>query len=271
MSQAITSTPLFTNQTGVPGQSAAVSYPTPKGIYGKYRVVPVPYYIGSTTLPAAGDIIQLARLKLGARVIAGLSRVICEDPGTTLTGCVGDFSNPKRYSGALVLSAASSGVGGGAIEFGSVAAAASYEQFQPMDIKSDGVRTLRVTPPAWVTGTTYNVGDQILTNALVYTCLYKHVAGTFATDLTAVLWVLSGNQQPWVTSTAYTIGDAVYVNGNNYICVVAHTSGTFATDLASADWIAAAPDETTLIFTCISISTLSIGKKILFLIAVLDE
>lgn len=270
MAYAKTTTPLFDSMVGVAGQSQAVGYKSVKSAYAKHRIIPIEYAIVSSSLPAAGDIISLAKLNQGARVIAGLSRIICEDPGTTFTAVIGDLSNPKRYAGALVMNAASSGVGGGAIEFGSVEGVGK-EQFVHMPLKTLGTNPLYVAPPAWVTGTTYNIGDRVTQTSLTYVCLIKHVAGVHATDLTAKKWVLSGSYQPWVTSTSYTIGDAVITGGGYYICIVAHTSGTFATDLASADWVAVTPDETEVIMQVASSSTLTAGAKILVLLAVVDE
>jgi hypothetical protein len=270
MAFAQTDSVLYDAMVGVPGQSQAVGYKSPKGVYGKYRIIPVEYAIPSSALPAAGDIIYLAKLNPSARVIAGLSRVQCEAVGTTFTAVFGDLSNPRRYSGALDLHAASSGVGGGAIEFCQVAGKAK-EQFVPIGVKPLPINPVIAAPPAWVTGTTYNIGDRVTSSSLSYVCLVKHVAGTFATDLTNLLWVLSASYQPWVTSTSYVIGDAVIINGAYYVCVVAHTSGTFATDLASADWVAVTPDETIFIMQCVSSSTLTQGAKILILLAVIDE
>ena len=40
-------------------------------------------------------------------------------------------------------------------------------------------------PDAWVTGTTYAVGDYVLQNNTIYYCITAHTAGTFASDLAA--------------------------------------------------------------------------------------
>ncbi len=182
---------------------------------------------------------------------------------------VGDLSNPKRYTASAVLSAASSTVGGGRIGFG-MTPGIGAELFVPMKIAQLAINPQYVAPPAWVTGTTYNIGDRVTQTSLTYVCLIKHVAGVHATDLTALKWVLSGSYQPWVTGTAYTIGDAVITGGGNFICTVAHTaSAAFATD--AADWVSVAADETEVIAQCASISTLTAGKKILFLLAVANE
>lgn len=268
MAYAKTTTVLFDSQVGVAGQSQAATYKTAKTANAKVRMVTIEYSVPSAALPAAGDIISLTKLDLGARVIAALSSIVCEDPGTTLTMHVGDLSNPKRYTASAVLSAASSGVGSGRIGFG-MTPGVGAQLFVPMNTRAPV--PLNAAPPAWVTGTTYNIGDRVTQTSLTYICLIKHVAGVHATDLTALKWVLDGAYQPWVTSTAYTIGDAVITAGGYYICIVAHTSGTFATDLASADWVAVTPDETEVIAQCATISTLTAGKKILFLLAIVNE
>lgn len=271
MAYAKTTTPLFDSQNVGAGQSQAVQYKSAKTANAKERVVTIEYAMVSASLPAAGDIISLTKLDIGARVLAGKSRVICEDPGTTLTAVIGDLSNPRRYSGALVLSAGSAGVGGGAIEFGSVEGKGK-EQFVPMNVVGLPVNPQPyVAPPAWVTGTTYNIGDRVTQTSLTYVCLIKHVAGVHATDLTNLKWVLSASYQPWVTSTAYVIGDAVIINGGYYLCIVAHTSGTFATDLASADWVSVTPDQTEVIMQIVSSSTLTVGAKVTIFLTVVDE
>ena len=90
----------------------------------------------------------------------------------------------------------------------------------------------------WATATVYAVDDIVYdpTNAKYYKCLVAHTAAAkFATDLTAVNWILYTD---WVTSTVYAKGDKVYNAGIEYACLVNHTSGTFATDLTSVYWVA---------------------------------
>jgi len=91
----------------------------------------------------------------------------------------------------------------------------------------------------WVTATTYIVDDIVYdpTNAKYYKCLVAHTAAAkFATDLTAVNWVLYTD---WVTSTVYAKGDKIYNSGIEYACLVNHTSAAlFATDLSSVYWVA---------------------------------
>ncbi len=46
---------------------------------------------------------------------------------------------------------------------------------------------------AWATTTAYTVGDVVKESSLYYRCAANHTSGTFATDLAAVLWVLTVN------------------------------------------------------------------------------
>jgi len=90
----------------------------------------------------------------------------------------------------------------------------------------------------WVTDTDY-VADDIVydpTLAKYYKCLTAHTSSAlFATDLTAVKWVLYTD---WTTALVYAKGDKVYNSGVEYACLVNHTAGTFATDLTSLYWVA---------------------------------
>lgn len=45
---------------------------------------------------------------------------------------------------------------------------------------------------AWTTATAYAIGANVLQSGSLYRCLVAHTAGTFATDLTALKWVLVG-------------------------------------------------------------------------------
>jgi hypothetical protein len=283
---ATTSTSTFTAQTGSGGgtPSAQAAYPNPRTVGGKLRLAQIPYQLVSSSLPAAGDIIQLGKLPVGSRVIAALSSIQCPDPGTTLTLKVGDYSNANRYAGirgtlaGLVLSAASSTVGSGLVGFGLVPGS---ELIYPNDI----VQSPRALPVPWVTGTAYQIGQQVTVAALTYTCLQAHTAGVHATDLTALKWVLSGNYQSWIPSTAYVIGDTFTVNGAtstaaavptanaiSYIVTTGHTSdASFAVDLAAGRVVATNSDETTLIATVTSSGTLTAGTTILFNIAYISE
>lgn len=113
-------TTLYTGQLGGAGASlnAPAGFPLAKVALGKLRIVEIPYVLAGTE--AANDIINLTILRPGARVIAALSKVVCQDPGTTLTVQIGDASNRSRYSGTIVLDA------GGVIELSSVAGTDLY-------------------------------------------------------------------------------------------------------------------------------------------------
>lgn len=96
-------TPLYTAQVGGAGASLNVNLPGIKNAEAKVKVVPILYTLLATE--AANDLINLTKLKLGARVIAGLSRIICQDPGTTLTVRIGDTNDAARYAGTIDISA----------------------------------------------------------------------------------------------------------------------------------------------------------------------
>jgi chitodextrinase len=51
--------------------------------------------------------------------------------------------------------------------------------------------TLTASAPAWLTVTEYAVGDYCTESGTVYQCLIAHVSGTFATDLSAVKWIVT--------------------------------------------------------------------------------
>ena len=100
------------------------------------------------------------------------------------------------------------------------------------------VEMVRTDQDDWVTDTAYAIDDIVYdpTNAKYYKCLVAHTsAALFATDLTAVNWVLYTD---WVTSTVYAPSAKVYNSGVEYSCLTQHTSGTFATDLAALKWVA---------------------------------
>jgi hypothetical protein len=63
---------------------------------------------------------------------------------------------------------------------------------------------------AWATSTSYAVGDLVIEDGEEYRCLVAHTSGTFATDLTAVKWIiLSGRARVigfnYSTTTSYVI------------------------------------------------------------------
>lgn len=126
-------TTLYTAQIGTAGASAnaAAAFPFAKNAFGKLRIMQIPYALAGTE--AANDFINLTLLKPGDRVIAALSKVVCEDPGTVLTVRVGDASDVLRYSGTIVLDA------GGVIEFSSVA---GTDLYVPTDVAATAAATL---------------------------------------------------------------------------------------------------------------------------------
>ena len=105
-------TALYTSQIGTPGASLNVGIGLSKNVWGKLRLVPVPYTVAGTE--ASADTIRLYNAKPGSRLIAGLSRVVKGATGTTITTNIGDASNATRYASALALGGAA-----GTIEFNS--------------------------------------------------------------------------------------------------------------------------------------------------------
>lgn len=68
------------------------------------------------------------------------------------------------------------------------------------------------TPDAWVTGTSYIIGDLVLEGGVSYYCVSNHTAGTFATDLSNGLWyALTSNI--YEIPSLYTVDDLINPNG----------------------------------------------------------
>jgi hypothetical protein len=95
-------TPLYTSQIPAAGASEAVNYPLAKIARGKLRIVRAVYTLVNTE--AANDLIQLTMLQPGDRVLPEYSKIVSENPGTTLTLQIGDSVTANRYSGTLTLS-----------------------------------------------------------------------------------------------------------------------------------------------------------------------
>lgn len=95
---------LYTAQSPQGGYSlnANPGFPVAKNAQGKLRIVQVPYTINGSE--AANDIINLTTLKAGTRVLSARSKLVAQNPGTTLTLAVGDTSNTGRYANGLTLS-----------------------------------------------------------------------------------------------------------------------------------------------------------------------
>lgn len=68
----------------------------------------------------------------------------------------------------------------------------------------------------WATTTLYHVGDFVQSGASTYRCLTQHTSGTFATDLTAVRWVLDPvNRGLYRISTVSATTSIYYLNTLN--------------------------------------------------------
>ncbi len=89
----------------------------------------------------------------------------------------------------------------------------------------------------WLTDTVYTTDQYVWQSALLYKAAEAHTSDVFATDLTAVKWVLVSSIDAWITATAYALNALVTINALLYQALVAHTSGTFSTDLAAEKWI----------------------------------
>ncbi len=63
---------------------------------------------------------------------------------------------------------------------------------------------------AWQTGKTYAVNDRVISSSTYYYCAIAHTSGTFATDLAAVKWVATTDDDPDTNTTLWT------TQGGNY-------------------------------------------------------
>jgi hypothetical protein len=89
---------LFTAQTGSAGSSPAASYPLDRESQGKLRFATIETTVAS--LGATNDTFTLCKLPIGAVVLPNLSKITCENPGTTVTGKIGDVGDDDRYLAA---------------------------------------------------------------------------------------------------------------------------------------------------------------------------
>ena len=85
----------------IPGNPGSPLYPQAKDANGKVRYATIEATIAN--LGATSDTFTLVRLKAGAKVIPGLSKIICESPGTTVTGTIGDAGSANRYLASKAL------------------------------------------------------------------------------------------------------------------------------------------------------------------------
>ena len=122
----------------------------------------------------------------------------------------------------------------GALGFNTDLAATKWQLF------SDGIQW----KGAWVSGTTYKLGDIVSYGGRSYTAIVAHTAAAdFYTDFDSTRWDLVADgvewkDQPWQTTTLYKEGDIVRYGGKTYICVNGHTSdgsvnGGFYTDISN--------------------------------------
>ncbi len=93
-------------------------------------------------------------------------------------------------------------------------------------LNSSGVtKIFSCVVPAWVTGTTYAIGAQVLYNNTVWQSLTAHtdaVAPVAGSVWRVVPWGIS-NLSAWVTGTTYAIGDQVTYGGYSWTSLTAHT------------------------------------------------
>ena len=92
-------TTLYTNQTGSAGASPAAGYPLAKDSAGKVRFAAVEYTVDGAE--ATADTINLCKLKVGAKVIPALSRVISEAAFDVDDMDIGTSDNVNAYADAV--------------------------------------------------------------------------------------------------------------------------------------------------------------------------
>jgi hypothetical protein len=88
----------------------------------------------------------------------------------------------------------------------------------------------------WTQGTTYNLGDVVLYNGSLWTCVVNHTASSFATNFSN--WTLFAQTSAfvgdWNNGVSYTPGAIVKYNGVAYKCITTHiSSGTLENNIAA--------------------------------------
>lgn len=83
------------------GSGASPIYPSAKRANGKLRYASIETTVAS--LGATNDTFNIIRLKVGARVVPALSKIVCESPGTTVTVKIGDAGDDDRYLASKAL------------------------------------------------------------------------------------------------------------------------------------------------------------------------
>lgn len=91
--------PIYTKQVGSAGGSPSAGFPLAKDVAGKLRYLIVPYVVDGAE--ASGDTITLGKIKVGAKVIPALSRVV-SDTGFDISDMdIGIAGNINKYADAL--------------------------------------------------------------------------------------------------------------------------------------------------------------------------
>jgi len=137
---AVTDATYYTNQVGgTNGDSRVKTYPRAQN----YRMVRIRRDLAGTE--SALDTFNLFKLSVGQTLIPGLSFVVHDDAGTTLTLDIGDSTDGDRYANGIDLAAAA-----GKTEFTSIAAAGEDTPFQATSALEDVVVTIATsgTPAA---------------------------------------------------------------------------------------------------------------------------
>ncbi len=91
--------PIYIKQAGSAGGSPSAGYPLAKDAAGKLRYLVVPYTVDGAE--ATGDTITLGKLKIGAKVIPALSRVISDTGFDVSDMDIGISGNINKYADAL--------------------------------------------------------------------------------------------------------------------------------------------------------------------------
>lgn len=118
----------YASQVGAAGASPSAGYPLSEYIAGKLRFAVIPYALAGTE--AANDIINIARLKVGAVVLPSYSRIVHEDIGDALTLDVGFASNDDALCDGAAL-----GTNAGDVTFtGAGSVTATAQQYVPTTI-----------------------------------------------------------------------------------------------------------------------------------------
>ena len=84
----------------------------------------------------------------------------------------------------------------------------------------------------WSDGIEYNLGDLVVFNGSLYTCIVSHTSADFAIDFANwTIFAQTGSfVGDWTGSTTYAPGAIVRYNGNAHICITAHLSQSLLED-----------------------------------------